>query len=147
MWSRTAFCSCATGSGGVDVQTDLVPDGATLSGDANLVSHVLLNLLFNAFEAVSSEAVPAPSILVRTCASPGGVSVCVVDNGPGIPRENLLRVFDLFFTSGKPKGVGLGLYLCQRIVLSHGALIYAQSSPESGTMISLEFPGTSPFQS
>ena len=132
---------------GVDVRTDLARGGAWMRGDAHLVSHVLLNLLLNAHEAMSSASVRAPVILVRTCSTPDGTSLCVADNGPGIPRENLLRIFDLFFTSGKPTGVGLGLYLCQRIVRSHGGLIFAQSSPGTGTMLSLEFSGTPPLES
>jgi signal transduction histidine kinase len=131
----------------VDVRTEFARGGAWMHGDAHLVSHVLLNLLLNAHEALSSASVRAPVILVRTCVTPGGTSLCVADNGPGIPKENLLRIFDLFFTSGKPAGVGLGLYLCQRIVQSHDGLIFAQSSPGSGTTITLEFPETSPFQS
>ena len=131
----------------VEVRTDLAPGGAWLHGDAHLVSHVLLNLLLNAHEAVSSASERDPVILVRTCAAPGGISLCVVDNGPGIPRENLLRIFDLFFTSGKPTGVGLGLYLSQRIVQGHGGLIFAQSSPGSGAMISMEFPDITPLHS
>jgi signal transduction histidine kinase len=132
---------------GVEVRTDLARGGAWMHGDAHLVSHVLLNLLLNAHEALSSASVRVPVILVRTCVTPDGTSLCVADNGPGIPKENLLRIFDLFFTSGKPTGVGLGLYLCQRIVRSHGGLIFAQSSPGSGTMISLEFPDIPPLQS
>ena len=126
---------------GIDVRTDLATEGAVMFGDVYLISHVLLNFLFNAADSLASSP-GSGAITVRTCVSVDGetVALCVRDNGPGIPRESLFRIFDLFFTHGKPKGVGLGLYLCLRIVRRHGGLIFAQSVPGSETMLTVEFP-------
>ena len=66
------------------------------------------------------------------------VFIKVVDNGIGIPREHLERVFDPFFTT-KPAGagVGLGLSLCQRMILSNQGTIRVDSEVGRGTAVTI----------
>jgi signal transduction histidine kinase len=75
------------------------------------------------------------------------VTVRVIDNGIGIPKEHLKRVFDPFFTT-KPagSGVGLGLSLCQRIILASGGTIKIDSEVGKGTSISIGLPVMTPGQ-
>ena len=67
--------------------------------------------------------------------------IAVVDNGIGIPREHLERVFDPFFTT-KPAGagVGLGLSLCQRIILANQGTIRIDSEVGKGTAVTIWLP-------
>jgi hypothetical protein len=71
-----------------------------------------------------------------------GASLCVPTR-PGYPGKPL-RIFDLFFTSGKPRAWDSASTICKRIERSHGGLIFAQSSQGSGTRISLDFPHPAP---
>ncbi|HYQ70843.1 MAG TPA: ATP-binding protein, partial [Gammaproteobacteria bacterium] len=69
------------------------------------------------------------------------VQILVEDNGPGIPAEILPQVFDPFFTTREPgKGMGLGMYLIQEIILEHGGCIALSSLPETGTRIIIRLP-------
>ena len=65
----------------------------------------------------------------------------VIDNGVGIPPEHLSRVFDPFFTT-KPAGagVGLGLSLCQRIILNNHGTIRVESEIGKGTTVTICLP-------
>ncbi|MDX1605620.1 MAG: ATP-binding protein, partial [Candidatus Competibacterales bacterium] len=70
--------------------------------------------------------------------------VRVRDNGPGIPPEQLERVFDRFHQvsdqqAGKPQGTGLGLTISQRIVEHHGGRIWAESESRGATFV-VELP-------
>ena len=65
----------------------------------------------------------------------------VEDDGPGIPAENLGRVFDLFFTTKRSgKGSGIGLAVCRKIVEAHGGSIAAASGPGKGAVFTIILP-------
>jgi signal transduction histidine kinase len=64
------------------------------------------------------------------------VEILVADDGPGIPFENLSKVFDPFFTTSEPgKGVGLGLFIVQEIVREHDGCLAIVSRPGKGTQV------------
>ena len=63
--------------------------------------------------------------------------IMIEDEGAGIPKENLDRIFHPFFTT---RGIGLGLAITQRIVEEHGGEIRVESAPGSGTRFILSFP-------
>jgi len=65
--------------------------------------------------------------------------VVVEDEGSGIPKEHLDRIFQPFFTT-KPQGTGLGLAITHRIVKDHGGDIRVESAPGNGTRVSMSFP-------
>jgi signal transduction histidine kinase len=69
------------------------------------------------------------------------VEILIADDGPGIPKEILTKVFDPFFTTREPgQGVGLGLYIVQEIVREHDGCLAVASRPEKGTRVILLLP-------
>jgi signal transduction histidine kinase len=67
--------------------------------------------------------------------------ILVEDNGPGIPADILPQVFDPFFTTREPgKGMGLGMYIIQEIILEHGGCIAVDTPPGGGTRVTIRLP-------
>jgi PAS domain S-box-containing protein len=124
---------------GIRVEPTLASDLRRAFADDNEIQQVLLNLLINA-----ADASPAQGGVIKVITDNQGadksrrVVIKVVDNGIGIPREHLERVFDPFFTT-KPAGagVGLGLSLCQRMILSNQGTIRVDSEVGGGTAITI----------
>ena len=109
-------------------------------GDQIHVQQVLLNLLFNAMDAMRDVRAAHPSILVET--APEGsamVRVSVTDRGHGIPAQHLDRIFESFYTT-KHDGMGLGLSIARSLVLAHGGRIWAETSPGRGAVVSFTLP-------
>jgi signal transduction histidine kinase len=75
----------------------------------------------------------------------GIIAVDITDTGPGIPAEVLPRVFDPFFTTkGGLQGVGLGLFVAEGIVRSHGGRVLAGNAPGGGAHFQIELPAVTP---
>ncbi|HEX9893969.1 MAG TPA: GAF domain-containing sensor histidine kinase [Gemmatimonadales bacterium] len=106
--------------------------------DPHRVEQILVNILGNA--VTHSPEGNAISVTVR--GTPERVVVRVYDNGPGIPEENLQRIFDLYFTKGGQdgSGVGLGLPLARRLARLLGGELSATNRPEGGAVFVLELP-------
>jgi signal transduction histidine kinase len=128
---------------GIQVEPILDPDLRRAFADDNEIQQVLLNLLFNAADASPAQGGVIKVITENQRAGQGAdksrrVVIKVVYNGIGIPREYLERVFDPFFTT-KPAGagVGLGLSLCQRMILSNQGTIRVDSEVGHGTTITI----------
>jgi len=102
----------------------------------------MLQVFRNLFENSLSAAADPVRIVVtferRQMGSSGSLSVCVCDNGPGIPREVADSVLEPFFTT-KTRGTGLGLSIARRIVEAHGGRIRL-GSPPSGAEFHIELP-------
>jgi signal transduction histidine kinase len=115
------------------------------------IGRVLLNLINNAFFAVSEKAKKnlenyKPEVIVKTEHSPlegrlRGVLIRVSDNGPGIPEEFRDKIFQPFFTT-KPTGdgTGLGLSLSYDIVKMHGGELRVDSTESDGTTFTIVLP-------
>jgi two-component system NtrC family sensor kinase len=98
---------------------------------------VFLNLVLNASQAIESGG----TILVRSRAVDGGVTVDVADDGCGIVPEIIDRIFDPFFTTkGVGEGTGLGLGIAYQIVQQHNGTIQVESSPGLGACFSVTLP-------
>ncbi len=109
--------------------------------DVHQIEQVLLNLVSNALDALPSGG----RISVETRADPGGKSpgvlLVVRDNGVGIVREHLARIFDPFFsTKGAGRGTGLGLSICKEIVQQHRGEIRIESAPGRGSAVTIRLP-------
>ena len=118
-------------------RTRPAPPGARCVMDADQVAQVFVNVLVNA-----ADAAPGGSeIGLHSAVLPSGAWRCRLHNaGPAIPPEVLARVFELFFST-KTGGTGIGLALCQRIIDEHRGSITLESTPESGTTLTIQLPG------
>jgi PAS domain S-box-containing protein len=131
---------------GIAFEPNLDPGLKAAFADHNEIQQVLINLLFNAADATQREG---GTIRIQTENQTGRnngraikkVVIRVSDNGIGIPPEHLNRVFDPFFTT-KPagSGVGLGLSLCQRIILANRGTIRIDSEVGKGTSVTICLP-------
>ena len=126
---------------GVTVELDLSPGVLPVKGDIVQLQQVMLNLMLNAFGAMSeAELNGARRLIVRTNSIDGSnVLIEVQDSGTGIAPEKLESIFDPFITS-KPDGLGMGLSICRTIIERHGGKIWAANNPDRGATFSITLP-------
>jgi len=105
--------------------------------DAGKLERVMLNLLFNACEAVPASA---GRVEVTSHASELGIEIRVADNGPGIPDAIRDVLFQPFASYGKAKGIGLGLTAVHKIMQDHGGQVSVERTGPEGTVFRLSLP-------
>ena len=125
----------------IGVQLQLDKNLPAIVGVADQLTQVFMNLLINAMDACASVDLEEDCIALSSELVENRVHVCVQDYGPGIPQEVLGRVMELFYTT-KPvgKGSGLGLSLCNTIVLAHGGEMSIESEEGKGTQVHVDLP-------
>ncbi len=114
-----------------------------IQGDETRLYHLLLNLADNAIKYSPKET----NVCITTHYSQEGVRIQVQDEGPGIPEEDLQRVFDKYYRGIQAglleqSGTGLGLAAVKNIVEAHGGVIFAQNGPEKGAIFTVDLPGS-----
>ncbi len=119
----------------VRLARQLAPSPLHVEADANLLRQAVHNLLVNAQQAMPSGG----ELSVRTGARDGRVEIAVHDSGPGIPPENLDRIFNLYFST-KAGGTGLGLPMVKKIVDEHRGTIAVASDAAAGTTFTISLP-------
>ncbi|MCS7206985.1 MAG: ATP-binding protein [Dehalococcoidia bacterium] len=127
---------------GRTLQVDIPPTLPSLWADVSHIQRVVVNLLVNALAHT-----PASSP-VRLSAyhddRRNEVVVCVADQGPGIPPEDLPHLFERFYRSphksGRGYGIGLGLAICKALVELHGGRIWAESALGQGSTFYFALP-------
>jgi C4-dicarboxylate-specific signal transduction histidine kinase len=127
----------------VSVHLDLSSGVRPVKGDSVQLQQVILNLMLNAFGAMSGPGLDgARRLAVRTNPMDAAtVLVEVQDSGTGIAADKLESIFDPFITS-KPEGLGLGLSICRSIIERHGGKISAANNPDRGATFSITLPVT-----
>ena len=126
--------------GRVSVRTRLDPGATSVRGDRVQVQQVVLNLVLNAVEAMSSLEIGPRELLISS--DQGHTSEIVVgvqDSGPGIDPERLERVFEPFYTT-KGSGVGMGLSICRSIINAHGGRLWAEPNQTRGAIFQFTLP-------
>jgi len=103
------------------------------------LQQVLLNLILNAAEAMSSVEEGARELLISTEQDQTGALVAVRDSGPGIDAQHLDRVFDAFYTT-KFSGTGMGLSICRSIIDAHGGKLWAEANEPRGAVFQFTLP-------
>ncbi|MEW6674093.1 MAG: ATP-binding protein [Thermodesulfobacteriota bacterium] len=106
-----------------------------LRSDPSRLRQVFQNLIFNAMTAIHQDG----TIVLKTDAADDSVHITVTDDGPGIPAENLDKIFDPHFTT-KAEGMGLGLSICRKILNKLGGRISIRNEPEKGVAVTVELP-------
>jgi signal transduction histidine kinase len=114
----------------VKLEVDLADGDPIAFIDAAQIRQCLINLVRNASEAVASKG--GGSVTLRTRRVGDGITIAVIDDGPGIAPDVLPRMFDPFFST-KEGGSGLGLALTQQIVKDHGGDLAVESTLGRGT--------------
>jgi PAS domain S-box-containing protein len=109
--------------------------------DKGLMIKALLHILENALEAMKRipEGKERPALNVAISGNEETVGISIFDNGEGIAKENLGRIFDPFFST-RPDRVGFGLTFAKRVVEEQGGKIWAESELGKGTVIKISFP-------
>jgi signal transduction histidine kinase len=125
----------------IEFEVDVAGDAATVLADADAIGQVLTNLLDNALRYTS----PGGRIVCRSRRDDGGVAISVSDNGTGIVREHLPRIFERFYRSDPSRsrdegGTGLGLAIVKHLVEAHGGRVSAESERGAGTTVTCWFP-------
>ncbi|MDR1039012.1 MAG: PAS domain S-box protein [Deltaproteobacteria bacterium] len=109
--------------------------------DRDHLAQVVVIVGMNAAQAMAGQEAPPPRFTVGLSREPGKVVMTLSDNGPGMPREVMRRVYDPFFTTKGPgQGTGLGLAICQRIVDSYRGSIELSTAPGEGARFAISFP-------
>ena len=124
----------------VSLQLELHQDLPPVMGDRLQLQQVLLNLIMNAVEAMSSVESRERSLLVKSeLHGAGDLLITVEDSGPGIDPNDMNRIFDALFTT-KSHGMGLGLSICQSIIASHGGRLWASARVPHGAVFYIQLP-------
>ncbi|HMJ25045.1 MAG TPA: ATP-binding protein, partial [Pyrinomonadaceae bacterium] len=136
-----ALARSAITENGVLVQTRLTEGLASVEGDRVQLQQIVLNLILNAVEAMSSVEAGERELLISTAQDQtnNGVLVAVRDSGPGINPAHVERVFDAFYTT-KSCGMGMGLSICRSIIDGHGGRLWAHVNEPRGAVFQFTLP-------
>lgn len=124
---------------GRDIRISLPPDLPLLPADPVLLEQAIVNILENALHFTP----PGSPIEIRGWATDRSVTLCIADQGPGVPEGQEQRIFDRLVAFPTPfgsPGAGLGLALCKGVVEAHGGLIQASARPQGGTQVMVSLP-------
>ncbi len=121
-----------------DVVLEVLNPGtpATMMGQENRLKQVLINLVRNSMDALDEER---RLVTLEAKADNGTVYIMIRDTGIGIPKEQLRRLGEPFYTT-KDHGTGLGLHVCRQIVEQHQGTMEFESIVGRGTTVCLTFP-------
>ena len=128
------------GINNIKVNTYFAPGLPQITGNSSQLQQVFFNLTVNAEQAML-EAHNKGTLTITTKQIGNVIQASFADDGPGISRENMARLFTPFFTTkGVGKGTGLGLSICHGIITEHGGRIYAESESGKGAKVIIELP-------
>ena len=125
----------------VELVLDVGPDAGVIHADLDAVRQILTNLMDNSLRYTP----PGGRITCLTRRMTGAVAVGIRDNGVGITRDHLPRIFERFWRADSSRsreegGTGLGLAIVKHLVEAHGGRVYAESERGSGTTVTCVFP-------
>lgn len=121
-------------AGGVAIY-EQIPDNVMIVASHNAMEQVLLNICKNALQAMPDGG----ELRMEARQVRDQAVVTITDTGPGIPAEERERIFEPFHTT-RPRGTGLGLAVCRKIVEEHGGTVTADSEPGRGARFTVILP-------
>jgi signal transduction histidine kinase len=127
---------------GMQIVVDLAPGLPTVRGNCVNFEQVFVNLIRNACQAMEETG---GTITIRGTLEPDSIRIAVEDTGPGIPPQNLQKVFGAFYTT-KKDGMGMGLYIIDNIVKTVGGRLELQSELSRGSTFTVVLPLKRPKQ-
>jgi two-component system phosphate regulon sensor histidine kinase PhoR len=128
-----------TDRAGLELVVDAPAQLPDVSVDRSKIEQVLLNLVHNAIKFTPAGG----TVTISGAAGPRQVSIRVDDTGPGIPEEELSRVFERFYKSDRARrteGTGLGLAIAKHLVQAHGGTIRAERGTAGGAALTFTLP-------
>jgi two-component system, OmpR family, phosphate regulon sensor histidine kinase PhoR len=141
--ARESWASLAgrAGAARVELAFDVPPDAAAVDADLDALRQILTNLLDNSLRYTPEGG----RITCLTRRVESGVAVSIRDQGAGITREHLPRIFERFYRADSARsrdegGTGLGLAIVKHLVEAHGGRVHAESERGSGTTVTCVFP-------
>jgi len=131
-------------NGGISYSVQTTPFGDCVLMNPSLMGRVVDNLIGNATK-FTDKSVEVKTAVVQRPGFPISHSFSVTDDGPGIPSQDLSRIFELGYTASQghvqnETGTGFGLAICQKIVTGHGGQIFVDSTPGIGTTFTVALP-------
>ena len=136
------FASQHRGVKNIVKRLDLAPDLPAVYADGKQMQQVFLNIILNAFQAMTGGGTLTISTCLASSQEKSCVRVDVTDTGPGIPPQILEKIFTPFFTT-KAQGTGLGLAICSKLIYLHNGAIRVASDDIQGTVFTIELPACS----
>jgi len=125
---------------GVELAPQLAPALPLVQGDRVQLEQVMLNLIVNACDAMSSRPLGKRRLEIRTGVSGDHlVQISFADSGPGWRPEEYEKMFQPFYTT-KPQGLGLGLSISRSIIVAHGGKLWGVSAPSRGATFHIALP-------
>jgi two-component system sensor histidine kinase HydH len=121
----------------ISVKIDAAIEMPAVEVDLDKIKQVLLNIFLNSLAALKESG----NLTIELSPGKDNLTVIISDDGAGIEKADLPRIYDPYFTS-KPAGTGLGLAVVQKIMEAHGGRINVESSAGKGTKVFLYFPLT-----
>ena len=119
----------------ISIKKDLSDNLPSACADENQLSQVFVNLILNALDAMPDGG----SLIVRSYEKDSSVIIEFEDTGIGIPKENLMKIFDPFYTT-KEKGTGLGLAVSYNIIKKMDGSLSVESEEGQGTTFTVKIP-------
>ncbi len=124
----------------VAIRTELADDLPVVTGDRVQLQQVLLNLILNAMDAMSSVTDRPRQLVISTRKiDPDQVQVSLEDSGTGLDPDAIARIFEPFYTT-KASGMGMGLSISRTIVQNHGGRLWATANDGPGTSFHFTLP-------
>lgn len=139
--STAKFTSFDRRFGSIDMVLNLDPQLPAVYAVGDHITQVLMNLFINAADAAEGRNDPKPRIVVSSMLCEEGAMVTVTDNGTGMDKATLNRVFEEYFTT-KPlgKGSGIGMAVSKSLIESGGGTISVESELGIGTTVTIRLP-------
>ena len=123
----------------VQVRTQLADDLPHVDGDQVQLQQVLLNLVINAIEAMSTVSGARELLIKSQRYESGSVQVSVQDSGAGFDEQNAAQLFNAFFTT-KPQGLGMGLPISRTTIEAYGGRLWATANDGHGATFQFTLP-------
>lgn len=127
----------------IQVRLEVDGDPYEILADANRLYHALLNLVENAVKY----SPPETNVTVAATFDTHGTVIDISDEGPGIPEEDLPRIFEKYYRGqavGSQQGNGLGLAVVRSIIEAHGGKVTARNRPHGGAQFTINLPPEPP---